>query len=214
MVRHRRRGDADPRGRRPRHRPSGPMTVEIQKAYLDTVHGRERPVGAVARVRAGCARRRSVKQATKARSRSRARTSTSATRSSCSRCCARAGSRSGRRSTASRRRSRERSARRYAAAVSSGTAGLHLALRLGGHRAGRRGDHVAVLVRRVGELLHLRGRVAGLRGHRPAHAQPRPRGGRGRDDRAHEGDRRRRHLRLPVRARPAARDLRSGTGSR
>ena len=46
----------------------------------------------------------------------------------------------------------------YAAAVSSGTAGLHLLCDHGRHRAGRRGDHVAVLVRRLRELLHLRGR--------------------------------------------------------
>ena len=64
-------------------------------------------------------------------------------------------------------------------------------------RARRRGDHVAVLVRRVGELLHLRGRDAGVRGRRPADAEPRPGGGRGRDHPAHAGDRRRRHLRLP-----------------
>ena len=37
--------------------------------------------------------------------------------------------------------------------MSSGTAGLHLRLRLAGVGPGRRGDHVAVLVRRVGELL-------------------------------------------------------------
>ena len=53
------------------------------------------------------------------------------------------------------------------------------ALRLGRHRAGRRGDHLAVLVRRVGELLHLRGRRARLRRRRPAHAEPRPGGRRG-----------------------------------
>ena len=58
----------------------------------------------------------------------------------------------------------------YAAAVSSGTAGLHLLCVARGHRAGRRGDHVAVLVRRVGELRDLRGRGAGVRRHRPADA--------------------------------------------
>ena len=77
-----------------------------------------------------------------------------------------------------------------------------------GRRARRRGDHVAVLVRRLGELRHLRGRDAGLRRHRPADAEPRPGRGRGRDHAADEGDRRRRHLRLPLRARRAARDLR------
>ena len=77
----------------------------------------------------------------------------------------------------------------YAAAVSSGTAGLHLLCRARRARAGRRGDHVAVLVRRVGELRDLRGRDAGLRGHRPAHAEPRSGRGRGRDHAAHEGGR-------------------------
>ena len=49
-----------------------------------------------------------------------------------------------------------------------------------GRRPRRRGDHDAVLVRRLGELRDLRGRDAGLRRHRPAHAEPRSgrRGGR------------------------------------
>ena len=97
----------------------------------------------------------------------------------------------------------------YAAAVSRGTAGLHLLCVSAGIGARRRGDHVAVLVRRVGELLHLRGRDAGLRGHRPADAEPRSGRGRGGDHAADEGDRRGRHLRLSVRARRAARDLRA-----
>ena len=96
----------------------------------------------------------------------------------------------------------------HCAAVSSGTAGLHLCMRLAGVGPGRRGDHVAVLVRRVGELRDLRGRDAGLRRHRPADAQPRSGRGRGGDHAADEGDRRGRHLRLSVRARRAARDLR------
>ena len=58
---------------------------------------------------------------------------------------------------------------------------------LAGVRDGRRGDHLADLVRRHGELLHLRGRTPGLRRRRPADAQPRPGGRRGRDHRAHEG---------------------------
>ena len=48
----------------------------------------------------------------------------------------------------------------YAAAVSSGTDGPAPALHLGRHRPGRRGDHVAVLLRRERELLPLRGRHA------------------------------------------------------
>ena len=93
----------------------------------------------------------------------------------------------------------------YAAAVSSGTAGLHLLCRIAGLGARRRGDHVAVLLRRLGELLHLRGRDAGVRGHRPADAEHRSGRGRGRDHGADARDRRGRHLRLPVRARPAPR---------
>ena len=76
-------------------------------------------------------------------------------------------------------------------------------------RARRRGDHVAVLVRRVGELRDLRRRDAGVRRHRPAHVQPRRRRRRSGDHGADEGDRRRRHLRLPLRARPADRALRT-----
>ena len=60
----------------------------------------------------------------------------------------------------------------------------------------RRGDHVAVLVRRVGELRDLRGRDARVRRHRSEDAQPRPGRGRGGDHAADEGDRRGRHLRL------------------
>src|SRR4029079_367040 len=70
----------------------------------------------------------------------------------------------------------------YAAAVSSGTAGLDpLSLVASGERRGgaapalhrgrgrsrRRGRHIAVFVRRVGELRDLRGSDAGLRRHRP-----------------------------------------------
>ena len=56
----------------------------------------------------------------------------------------------------------------YAAAVSSGTAGLHLLCHAAGLGPGRRGDHFADRVRGDGELLHLRGRDAGLRRRRPA----------------------------------------------
>ena len=63
------------------------------------------------------------------RSRWRGRCSASARRSWCSRCCAPASCRSGPRRRSSSGRSPRRSARAYASAVSSGTAGLHLALR-------------------------------------------------------------------------------------
>ena len=59
----------------------------------------------------------------------------------------------------------------------------------GGSRPGGRGRHLSVLVRRVGELRDLRGSDAGLRGHRPANAEPLAGRGRGRDHRAHAGRR-------------------------
>ena len=76
----------------------------------------------------------------------------------CSRCCARGTSRWGRACRRSRRRSRRGWARRTRRAVSSGTAALHLALRAVGVLGGRRGDHVAVLVRGVGQLDPVRAR--------------------------------------------------------
>ena len=84
-------------------------------------------------------------------------------------------------------------------AVSSGTAGLHLAIRAPAIERGRRGGHHAVQLRRVGQLPALRGRPAGLLRHRPAHAQHRPRGGRGGRGRAHHGHAAGPHLRLPGR---------------
>ena len=102
---------------------------------------------------------------------------------------------------------------RYCAAVSSGTAGLHLGMVLAGVGPGDEVITSPYLVRRVRELRDLRGRDAGLRRHRPAHVQPRSGRGRGGRHRADEGDRRGGHLRLPVRARPAARRSASGTGS-
>ena len=78
-------------------------------------------------------------------------------------------------------------------------------------RGGRRGDHVALLVRRLGELLHLRRRDARFRRRRRADDEPRSRSRRGRDHGEDEGDRRGRHLRLPVRARPDPRAVRDGT---
>ena len=102
----------------------------------------------------------------------------------------------------------------YAAAVSSGTSGLHLLSVLAGFECRRRGDHNPVLLRRVGELLHLRGRDARVRRRRRADDEPRSRRGRGCDHRADEGHRRRGHLRLPVRARRAARDRRAARSRR
>ena len=53
----------------------------------------------------------------------------------------------------------------------------------GRHRARGRGDHLAVLLRRLGELRALRGRDSGVRGCRSADAEPRP--GCGRRGRSH-----------------------------
>ena len=64
----------------------------------------------------------------------------------------------------------------------------------------RRGGHLAVLVRGIGQRRALRAGAAGVRRHRSAHAQPRPRCGRGGDHRAHAGAPSGSHLRLPGRA--------------
>ena len=132
----------------------------------------------------------------------------------CSRCCAPGSSRSARACRSSSARSRRGWARRHASAVSSGTAALHLALRAVGRERGRRGRHVAVLVRRLRQRDRLRARHARVRRHRPGHAQPRPgRGGRG-DHRPHDGAAAGAHLRLPgrharARARTACRSSRT-----
>ena len=101
-----------------------------------------------------------------------------------SRSCAPASSRSARACRSSSRRSRRGSASPHASAVSSGTAGLHLALRAVGVQRRRRGRHVArSRSSRRPTSIALRARAAGLRRHRPGHAQPRPGGRRGRGHR-------------------------------
>ena len=102
--------------------PPGPVTQEIQEAYLDTVHGRSErwsqwleftpPRRRDSGQRDAAATQREAAKADGGRSRSRGRTSASARKSSCSRCSARAGSRSGPRSTASRSCWQSASARR------------------------------------------------------------------------------------------------------
>ena len=87
-----------------------------------------------------------------------------------------------------------RAALRRGLVGNGGPASVHAPCR---GRGGGRGDHVALLVRRVGELRDLRRRDAGLRRYRPEHPQPRSGGGRGSDHTAHKGARGRRHLRLP-----------------
>ena len=103
------------------------------------------------------------------------------------------------------RRRRRRALLRGGLVGHGGAPPLHGARR---RRSRRRGDHLALLLRRVGELRDLCGCDARVRRRRRRHAEPRSGRGRGGDHAAHEGDRRRRHLRLPLRARRAPRDLR------
>ena len=110
-VRHRRRGDAAPRRSTTTRSASATVTLEIQKAYLDTVRGQsdrwaqwlehvpqlarhERRLDGAQQKRDRLCRHRA--EMTRTTIASALRGSTSATRSSCSRCCARGGSRSGR----------------------------------------------------------------------------------------------------------------------
>ncbi len=208
-MRHRRRGDADSSRSTTTRSASGEITLgDPEGVSRDGERRRDRPLGALARARRELRARAGVTQATRQvhlsapwhrRARRGARPRDAALRLALARpdrAALRGAARRGSR-RAALRRGLERHRR---------PAPLHAARR---RRPGRRGDHVAVLVRRVGELRDLRGRDTGVRGHRPAHVQPRPRRGRGGDHRADEGDRRGRHLRLPVRARPAARALRT-----
>ena len=97
-----------------------------------------------------------------------------------SRCCARASSRSARACRRSSRRSRARLGVRARAAPSrAAPPACTSRCARSACSDGRRGRHVAVLVRRLGQRDPLRARAAGVRRHRPGHAQPRPGRGRG-----------------------------------
>ncbi len=80
------------------------------------------------------------------------------------------------------------SARPHASAVSSGTAGLHLALRASRRQGWRRGDHHPALVRGQRQRRRLRAGPAGVRRHRPGDLEPRSRRRRCGGHRAHHGD--------------------------
>ena len=147
----------------------GPVTLELQKAYLDTVRGELGALGPLARPRRGRRARRRRERDRRGTDPAlgavprRAGGGARARGAALGPALARADDRPLR--GALRRGGR---ARRTRPPSRSGTAGLHLLCRDRRRRAGRRGDHVAVLVRRVGQLLHLRGRDARLRGRRPS----------------------------------------------
>ena len=181
---------------------AGPITKADPEGVLrrsPRAARRSRPSTSTTRTPAAASRGVVTRRATRSASRSRGRTSARARRSSCSRRCAPACSGSARWPRASRRLFAAFSATRYAAAVSSGTAGLHLAVRLAGHRPGRRGGRPApITLRRVGQRGAVRARHARLRRRRRPHLQPRPGRGRGGHHAAHEGHHAGAHLRLPV----------------
>ena len=102
----------------------------------------------------------------------------------------------------------------YAAAVSSGTAGLHLLCVTAGIGAGDEVITSPYSFAASANCFIYEGGDPGVRGRRPADAEHGPGRRRGGDHAAHEGDRRRRHLRLSVRARSDPRDSPTGTASR
>src|SRR5512132_120708 len=166
--------------------PPGEVTLTLQKAYLDTVRGGS------GRRREG--RRDAADPASSALSRRQgggARRRGPAVRAPVARTDDRPLRRADRR--AGRRAVRSRGVQRDRRPSSPRTNSWH--------RAGQRGDHLSALLRRVRQLLSLRGGDSGLRRRRTCDVESRPRRRRGRDHRADEGSRRRRHVRLPVRAR-------------
>ena len=87
----------------------------------------------------------------------------------------------------------------HASAVSSGTAGLHLALRAVGVTDGDEVVTSPFSFVASANALRLRARAPGLRRHRPGHAEPRSRRRGGRGHRAHDRAAAGPHLRLPGR---------------
>ena len=207
-VRHRRRGDAGAVGRRPRDRR---RRRHARAAEGVPRHGARRRATAGRSGASSCrARRRAPREhGDAAHQRSPRRGSTSATRSSCSRCCARGTSRSGRPGRGSRRCSRTPSARRTARRSRPAPRGCTSACALAGVGPG---DEVITspysFVASANCAIY-EGATPVFADIDPRTLQPRPGRGRGGDHAADEGDRRGRHLRLPVRARRAARDLRA-----
>ena len=158
--------------RRPRDRRAGPVTKAIQSTFLDVVRGRDERWYALARVRRprrrpGVLTPREIGLSAPWLEEREEELVLEALRS-------------GRLSLGPmidrfEQALAERVGAPYVAAVSSGTAGLHLLCGSAGLGPGDEVDHVAVLVRRLRELRPLRGRDAGLRRHRPADAEPRSR---------------------------------------
>ncbi len=95
----------------------------------------------------------------------------------------------------------------HASAVSSGTAGLHLALRAVGVSDGDEVDHDAVLVRGKRQRRGVRAGPPGVRRHRSGDAEPRSRRGGRRGDEPHGGVAAGARVRLP------GRHLRASSGS-
>ena len=205
-MRHGRRGDAAQARSTTTSSASARSPRQLQKAYLETVRGAERALGAVARARPEHDARVSVSAARKIALSApwideRDEELVLEVLRSGQLSLGPAGPRF-------EALLAEAVGAPYCAAVSSGTAGLHLCMRLAGVGPG---DEVITspysFVASANCAIY-EGATPVFADIDPRHVQPRPGGGRGGDHPEDEGDRRGRHLRLPVRARRAARDLR------
>ena len=145
------------------------------EALVDSLeYGMQAGRAAAARRRRLRDRRHVTERRSTSRSRSPSRCSASARRSGCSRCCAPGGCRSG------------RCCREFERAFAARVGAPHRERRLERHgrpapgaargrrQRRRRGHHEPVLVRRQRQRRRLRARAAGVRRHRPGHAEPRP----------------------------------------